>query len=377
MSSEQRKEQYRASYYKNLEANQAKARERSAKKRASHQETPEEAEARRIYNRAHYAKNTGPARIEERRLKAVREHNEMVEMEPKTEPQRTIFKMLLISLLADEEKAHAAYRREWKREKYGHKPRVKVVKVPKLPKPPATQDQIRERAERARRKHNEYVNRPEVKEKINATKRQVSKLALIEARKDPAKLASLREKRRTGTSKWMEKLKVSDPEKHLLMLEKNREKGRAYKKERWKNDPAYRESQYEWFNARRKEVPEFRLGQYIRNRINQVLKSGFTRTSRAFDLVGCSPLEFKAHLESQFVTGMHWGNHGTGESDWQIDHVRPLASFDMSNSDQQKEAFSWKNLKPEWARVNASKSSHWNGRKWTRADHACQSQPAP
>jgi hypothetical protein len=358
MSSEQRKEQYRANYYKNLEANRAKARERSAKKRASYQETPEEAEARRVYNRAHYARNTGPARMEERKLKADREHDELVELVPKTEPQRTIFKMLLIGLLADKYKAKAAYRLKWKKEHYVKKPRpVKVPKQVKDKKPPLTKE------ERSSRKL--------------AYKRAYEKRRLENAKKDPEKLAELRNKRRSGSKKWIDNLKASDPERHLLMLEKNREKSRAYRKERWKNDPAYRERQNEWFNTRRKEVPEFRLGQYIRNRINQVLKSGFTRTSRAFDLVGCTPLELKAHLESQFVPGMNWSNHGMGEGDWQIDHHRPLASFDLSNPDQQKEAFSWKNLKPEWARVNASKNSHWQGRRWKHADHTCPPTPPP
>ena len=47
-------------------------------------------------------------------------------------------------------------------------------------------------------------------------------------------------------------------------------------------------------------------------------------------MLGCSLVEFRAYLESQFTTGMTWENKGT----WHIDHRRPCASFDFTAPEQ-------------------------------------------
>ncbi len=356
MNIEKRREQYRASYYKNHEVNLQKAKERAALKRASHVETPEEAEARRIYNRAHYAKNTGPVRMMDRKVKKEAEELEIISLVPLTEPSRTLFKMALIALLAKKEEDQLTYRKEWKRQKRTLLPKKeKPVKIPfvKAVKPKPTEEELALR-----------------EAKRLSKRRESEKKKTVAARENPELAAVIREKRIIARDKWLEKLKVQNPEKYFRIIESNREKARLYSQKRWREDAGYRERQAEWFKKRRVEVPEFRLGQYIRNRINQVLKAGIQRTSRAFELVGCTPAELKVHLESQFVDGMNWSNHGTSETCWQIDHVRPLASFSLSDPEQAKEAFSWKNLKPEWARVNASKNSRWNGRRWKHSDHA-------
>tara|TARA_R110000868_G_scaffold401649_2_gene677268 strand:+ start:6108 stop:6494 length:387 start_codon:yes stop_codon:yes gene_type:complete len=48
------------------------------------------------------------------------------------------------------------------------------------------------------------------------------------------------------------------------------------------------------------------------------------------DILGCSIIEFKAHLEAQFEPWMDWDNRGlyNGECDygWDIDHIIPLST---------------------------------------------------
>ena len=50
---------------------------------------------------------------------------------------------------------------------------------------------------------------------------------------------------------------------------------------------------------------------------------------------------------------MTWDNHG----EWHIDHIKPCASFDLTDADQQRECFNYTNLQPLWAKDNLSKGA--------------------
>lgn len=52
---------------------------------------------------------------------------------------------------------------------------------------------------------------------------------------------------------------------------------------------------------------------------------------------------------------MSWDNYGF--SGWHIDHILPLASFDLTDPAQQSECFNFKNLRPLWAKDNLSKGA--------------------
>ena len=67
----------------------------------------------------------------------------------------------------------------------------------------------------------------------------------------------------------------------------------------------------------------------------------------------------KQYLEKQFTKGMSWDNYGNPNGDhtscWHIDHIKPCASFDLTQEDQQKECFHYTNLQPLWAIDNLKK----------------------
>ena len=50
---------------------------------------------------------------------------------------------------------------------------------------------------------------------------------------------------------------------------------------------------------------------------------------------------------------MSWDNYG----DWHVDHIRPCASFDLTNEDEQRICFHYKNLQPLWGPDNLEKGS--------------------
>jgi len=79
------------------------------------------------------------------------------------------------------------------------------------------------------------------------------------------------------------------------------------------------------------------------------------------ELVGYTFNEFKMHMESLFVDGMTWKNHGN--DGWHIDHIRPVSSFDITsyNCDDFKKCWSLNNLQPLWSVDNIRKGNKWNG----------------
>lgn len=90
---------------------------------------------------------------------------------------------------------------------------------------------------------------------------------------------------------------------------------------------------------------------------NMVRTQGKNCGLRTQELIGCSYEQFKKHIEKQFKRGMSWDNKGQ----WHIDHIRPLASFDLLKPEEQRRAFHFTNCQPLWNKDNWRKHDHWDG----------------
>jgi hypothetical protein len=133
----------------------------------------------------------------------------------------------------------------------------------------------------------------------------------------------------------------------------NKDKITAYKRKNdQKNNKKYLPKKLAWEQKQRKENPEFRIKQNLRNRLKNALKSN--KKNKTFDIIDTSIEFFKDWLEYQFDSKMSWDNYG---SYWHIDHVIPCSSFNFTHLEQQKECFNWKNCRPMEASSNMSKNN--------------------
>lgn len=146
------------------------------------------------------------------------------------------------------------------------------------------------------------------------------------------------------------------------------------------------ESAVRWRKKNRKQYDKIRLKDPIqrlagnmRAQVRAAIRKtcGATKQASTIALVGCSGEHLRRHLESMFQPGMAWDNMTNKKGGWSLDHVRPLASFDLRSPEQQRAAFHYSNLKPEWHQKNISKNSIWNGRKWRYSDHNPKPQEEP
>ena len=137
-----------------------------------------------------------------------------------------------------------------------------------------------------------------------------------------------------------------------------REKYLTRKKLWLENNPSLK-SKYRNADNRKKRVkykrdPYYKLVISLRSRVRIAVKSQkTTKAAKAEKLVGCSIKYLRNHLEKLFKPGMNWTNHG----DWHIDHIYPCSKFDLSDPEQQKICFNFKNLQPLWAEENIKKSN--------------------
>lgn len=127
---------------------------------------------------------------------------------------------------------------------------------------------------------------------------------------------------------------------------------KAYQREYRKANP-HKEYQREYQRRRRATDPSYKLAHKLRATISLAISAGIAAEA----LLGCSIPEFKSHIEAQFTEGMSWDNYGRGHTCWQFDHTIPLASFNLTNPEEQKTALHFTNVKPMWARDNQAKGS--------------------
>lgn len=100
------------------------------------------------------------------------------------------------------------------------------------------------------------------------------------------------------------------------------------------------------------------LRRLIRNRFARAVRPGERLAGDPVQGLGCSVDGLMHYIESLWSPGMTWENHGSWG--WHLDHVRPLASFDLTKHLEFAEAAHHRNLLPLWAVDNLRKGHRWS-----------------
>jgi hypothetical protein len=113
-------------------------------------------------------------------------------------------------------------------------------------------------------------------------------------------------------------------------------------------------------NRKKNHLPT-KIRENMKSRL-QFLFNTCAKNSSIIKYLDCSIHKLKIHLQMKFhrhSRGKHeymtWSNYG----EWHIDHIKPLAAFDLSDPSQQALACHYTNLQPLWAKDNFKKGSKY------------------
>ena len=221
--------------------------------------------------------------------------------------------------------------------------------------------------ERIRAIRRRYKARPEIKERARQRAKERNQRPEVKARGREC----MREKRKSPEFRAREAQKMREWRKNPAVKERMRKHGEEYRKrpeviERQKLRmalPHVKERTREMARLRSRkraaESPAFRLVRAVRARVHDCLrKHQIKKSQRTFEYVGCSPDTLRLSLECRFEPGMTWQNYGT---EWHVDHIIPLAAYNLTDPEQQREAFHYTNLQPMWAHENMAKGDEVPG----------------
>jgi hypothetical protein len=152
-------------------------------------------------------------------------------------------------------------------------------------------------------------------------------------------------------------------------LDCERKYGREYNRDNhdvrqtwWENnlDRAHK-LQADWYQRNKEHVRAKFTSRYdedkcfrIHHSLKRRLQLSISKISSTTDYIGTSFEQVANWLEYNFIDGMSWDNHGTV---WDIDHVIPIARWDLNNQQHIDLCFDWKNLSPLNSGINRHEKS--------------------
>ena len=179
-----------------------------------------------------------------------------------------------------------------------------------------------------------------VKEELGLCIYGSCKVPVTDSRMCPEHTQRTKEFRRKNYLRNADHIKSTNRKWEIANHERRKEK-------KLQNRPSYYARRNPKLRQRLKSDVPFRLAAKLRTRLNMAVRKSSKAGSAVRDL-GCTVDELKSYLESRFTPGMTWNNYGRGSGKWNIDHIVPLASVDLTDRDQFLKVCHYSNLQPLW-----------------------------
>jgi len=104
---------------------------------------------------------------------------------------------------------------------------------------------------------------------------------------------------------------------------------------------------------REKDIGYKLIDNLARRTTKELKKRNIERKINHTDLIGCNGDYLKKYISKLFTEDMTLNNYG----EWELDHIKPVSSFNLNNEDELQECFNYKNLQPLWKEDNKKKSN--------------------
>jgi hypothetical protein len=146
------------------------------------------------------------------------------------------------------------------------------------------------------------------------------------------------------------KLCMNSSFKDYYEVNKNNRKG-YYKEYRTNNKEKIKVGMRLAMKKHRAKNLNYRLRDNIQTLLRYHIKN---KTQRIIKYIGCTLQEYNDHISAQFKPEMNWENYGVY---WEIDHIMPISSFDLSILEEANKAFHFSNTQPLTITENRKKSN--------------------
>ena len=105
----------------------------------------------------------------------------------------------------------------------------------------------------------------------------------------------------------------------------------------------------EYYDYKRKNDPQFKMILNLRGRLGKLVREyknngRIVKQGSSIKMIGVPMEDFIYYIEEQWVVGyMNWDNHGEV---WELDHIVPISSYDLTIEKQLQECFYYTNYQP-------------------------------
>ena len=131
-------------------------------------------------------------------------------------------------------------------------------------------------------------------------------------------------------------------------------------KRKKRENPEVKRRELAYVTNRYKVNIQFRLSKLLRQRhAHFCYKIKIKKAGSSVKDLGCTLAELQIYIESKFEDWMTWDNHGKydiNKKTWHLDHVIPLAKFNLEDRDSFLKAAHYTNLQPLDALKNLKKN---------------------